>query len=365
MSSDNNPHVRKPRRTEIKEGHAEINMEQEILREERREYNRNIEEMNQIDIETERRKYNKILENLRNVLHSTNKKKVVLDTFKKINYYYYFRDRPKLPHVQERFLHDEDIILEAIRTCSQDFEFVPDALQNDKEFIKKAVNVNPHVVRRVNNDTIDNDIDLYVTKITFCGLPYISHINRNMLLNDDFMIKVIMKCPNIYMDVYEKHKELCECILSRPCHYVDPMTLNSIDIYEKILSNKKYATILFENNPLMFCYASNVIKDTTNIVQSVIDKEPYMFMHVSNRLKDDKKMVMQVIEQLPMCLEYVSDKLKDDLDVVQLAFLGNEKSIKFASDKMKQKFVPNKEKIKKKKELDNLLSEGLKCVKKR
>ena len=66
---------RKPRRIHIKEGHAEIDIEQEILKQQENERIADINNVVQNEIQAEQQRYNKKIEDLRNILRVTNKKK--------------------------------------------------------------------------------------------------------------------------------------------------------------------------------------------------------------------------------------------------------------------------------------------------
>jgi hypothetical protein len=82
-------------------------------------------------------------------------------------------------------------------------------------------------------------------------------------------------------------------------------------------------------------FASERLKDDAEIVLKAVQKYGGALEFASKRLKDDKEFVLAAIQENGMALQFATEQLKDDSEIVLKAIQENGMAFKFASERLK------------------------------
>jgi uncharacterized protein (TIGR02145 family) len=215
-------------------------------------------------------------------------------------------------YIPEYLLNDREFVFKAISKNGGDLEFASVELKNDREIVCEAVKFNGWALKYASNQlkndpiivlkAIENDYDDDNAGEVF---KFASDELKN---NRDFVYKAVI-CKGWALK------------------YASDELKNDREIVLKAIEND------FDNLGEVFKFASDELKNNREFVLEIV-KEGYFvgIQFASDELKNDREIVLEAVKKYGMALQFASDELKNDLTIALEAVKESERSILFVGE---------------------------------
>ena len=228
----------------------------------------------------------------------------------------------------------EDFMLYVIKEGYTLFSVASDRLKCDRDFIEKAILINPFILKYADKKFLD-DVIIAKSSVTIMGssLQLFSEkikSNREVLylaLQNDGMAFGYIPANDMKKDL-----ELLRLAVGQNpmamSYYLDEYTIDTPG-GEKLLLD----AIKRDGAALQF--APEKIKNDFNIVKKVVENFGCYLRYASEEMRDNFSIVMEAVKNDGMAIYFASDRLKMRKDIAKMAVGNNGSAINYVSSILK------------------------------
>ncbi len=195
--------------------------------------------------------------------------------------------------MRPEFRDDDEIVLEALRHGA-DFSYASPRLRKDREFIKKAIECNPHSIGGADSQ-YKNDVEL-----------------ASMAIKKD---------PITILDFGYEIKDNYDLVLQAVSNYNRDRSLSRMSILEYIsprLKDNEQIVFAAVQNGDEIKWASNRIRDNEQIAMEAVKKNGFALGYISPRLREKKEIIIAALKQNHDAYEYVPESMRANEDVIDV-----------------------------------------------
>ncbi len=251
-----------------------------------------------------------------------------------------------------RFADDKEIVMEAVRADSRNFEFASDRLRDDREVVLAAIGseretkINEYLsVYEDKRKTIEKVLD------TVLDEPGVLSFAGEQARNDRAVVlAAVRKRPMALEFAGPELKNDLEIVLTalnikkdgnrfryNNFPYFEFERLDRCDRYEYYdLFYYDFFRLCKRDEADAFKFASDAMKDNRELMARFIERNGYMLRFASDRLKDDEDLVITAIKDEPEPFIYASRRLRDDKKFIAKAVIARSEIYPFIDDKHKR-----------------------------
>eukprot|EP01080_Neovahlkampfia_damariscottae_P011996 gene11996-5396_t len=213
-----------------------------------------------------------------------------------------------LKYLPKNMKENQDLILKILCESNQPemLKYVSPKLLENKKFVVKLININPHSLKYVSK-FLQGDVEI----LKLC------------LDKDPLTLEIISTLNDIKVDR----------LLIESCVKENGMLLEFVP--EKMKSEKSILLSAVKNNAMSLKFVPENLKDDLEIIQECLEQNINSFQFFSDSLKSDECFVEKILKQNGTMLKFVDESLKDDEALASIAIHQNACSLQFASDKIR------------------------------
>ncbi|MEC7030807.1 MAG: DUF4116 domain-containing protein [Pseudomonadota bacterium] len=105
---------------------------------------------------------------------------------------------------------------------------------------------------------------------------------------------------------------------------------------EELKNDTDVVLAAVKKNPLMLQYAGSNCQDDRSIVFAAVEKNPLMLQYASSNCQNDRSIVSAAVRKFGMALRYASEELRDDKSIVFPAVRNCSLALEFASNRLRR-----------------------------
>ena len=195
--------------------------------------------------------------------------------------------------MRPEFRDDEEIVLEALRHGA-DFSHASPRLRRDREFVKKAIECNPHSIGGADGQ-YKNDVEL--AQIAIKKDP-VTILGFGFEIKDNYDL-VLQAVSN-----YDRDKNLSKTSI---LEYISP----------RLQDNEEIVLAAVKNGDDIK-WASDRIRDNEQIAMEAVKKNGFALGYISPRLREKKDIIIAALKQNHNAYESVPESMRANEEVIDV-----------------------------------------------
>jgi uncharacterized protein (TIGR02145 family) len=242
-------------------------------------------------------------------------------------------------YIPEYLLNDREFVFKAISKNGGDLEFASVELKNDREIVLKAVKQNGEAIKFASVE-LKNDREIILEAVT--KHSYALQFASDELRNDyGYIFEAIKKNGMVLEYISNELRNDREIVLEAVKQNGEALEFAS----DEFKNDREIVCEAVKFNGWALKYASNQLKNDPIIVLKAIendyddDNAGEVFKFASEELKNNRDFVYKAVICKGWALKYASDELKNDREIVLKAIENDFDNLgevfKFASDELK------------------------------
>lgn len=266
-----------------------------------------------------------------------------------------------LKHKCPAIYEDESFIFNVLnieKNCGSDifFNYIPEWLLNDREFIFKAISINGAIIKFASKDLL-NDVDFMKIVIEKNDVCYLYAYDLANLEVDYSIILEILDYSSgdlydSFPDSLKYNQDVLWMILNQNTFYMEPNNIKKI--YNNLdldLKNKLEIPSVFKTmHPFLLAALPEKSKDNDELVRIACEFDNSLLEFASDRLKNDREFILNIFQKSKgfecdwrgHCLNYASDEIQNDITFIKKLIeihgtVSDEEPLQFLSENIKKK----------------------------
>ena len=220
--------------------------------------------------------------------------------------------------------------MEAALACK--FEYVSNALKNDKSFMMTVVAQNYRALRYA-SDALKNDIELLRAVVTQGHAWFALYLASAEMQNDrEFVVAAVAQQASALQyasKALQNDREIVMLAVTQNGNHLRHAS-------ESLKNDRDVVMVSVGRNGNALRHASESLKNDRDVVLQAVAQKLHSIQYASDELKNDKTFMMALVQQqFGVAFTFVSAALKNDKEMVLQAVAQNGKLLWYASDAMK------------------------------